>query len=118
MQYLSSVAFVMAVAVAAASAGCGRRVASDDGAAVFAEACAPCHGPGGVPDPGIVARLGVKNLTEPELHARLSDADIVAQIRNGSQNQHMPAFAGALTDAQVAALVRHIRGLNAAARAR
>jgi cytochrome c6 len=95
--------------------GCGSRVADGtaDGAAVYAEACARCHGPSGVPDQGQVIRLGVKNLTRVELQERLSDDDIAQQIVNGSQNQQMPAFAGVLSDAQVRAVVRYVRTLRA-----
>ncbi len=102
-----------AVAVGGAS-GCDRTIAGGraDGAAIFSEVCARCHGPVGVPDTGQVARLGVKNLTLPELHERLSDADIANQIRNGSKNQNMPAFAGALTEEQIAAVIAHVRTLR------
>jgi mono/diheme cytochrome c family protein len=93
---------------------CSRSIAGGaaDGAAVFDEACARCHGPRGVPDSGMVARLGVKNLTEPALQERLTDADIRRQIVDGSKNQQMPAFSGALTDAQLDAVIAHVRTLR------
>ena len=93
---------------------CDRTVAGGraDGAQVFAAACARCHGPGGQPDPGMVAKLGVKDLTSPELQARLSDADIRTQIVRGSKNKQMPSFDGALTDAQLEAVIEHVRKLR------
>jgi mono/diheme cytochrome c family protein len=95
--------------------GCDRKVAggSTDGATVYDEACARCHGPNGVPEPGLAAQMGVKDLTRRELHERLSDADIRKQILHGSANKRMPAFSGMLTDEQVDALVTYVRQLAA-----
>jgi mono/diheme cytochrome c family protein len=95
--------------------GCGGQVAggSADGAEVYAAACATCHGPEGHPSKSMVAKLGVRDLTDPALHERLSDADIRAQIENGSDNDKMPGFAGTLSDAQIRALVQHVRTLRA-----
>ena len=95
-------------------AGCDRRVAGGraDGAAIFDEACARCHGPGGVPDQGLVVRLGVKDLTSTELQDRLTDAEMQRQIVEGSKNQQMPAFSDLLTPEQLAAVVAHVRTLR------
>jgi len=99
----------------AAGAGCSKEVAGGraDGAAIFSEVCARCHGPAGVPDAASVARLGVKPLVSPHVQRQLTDAAIRHQILNGSRNKQMPAFAGALSDAQVEAIVRHVRTLGA-----
>ena len=114
---MRAVAVVLGLSALVAAAGCERRVAggSTDGARVFAEACARCHGPNGKPAEAEVIRLGVKDLTLPELQERLSDGDIANQIHHGSKNQNMPSFAGVLTDAQVAAVIAHVRPLLAAA---
>jgi mono/diheme cytochrome c family protein len=94
--------------------GCGNQVASGraDGAAIFSEVCARCHGPVGVPDAASVARLGVKPLTSPHVQRDLSDDDIRRQILQGSRNKQMPAFAGALSEDQVDAIVAHVRTLG------
>lgn len=96
------------------SLACNRGVAggSADGAEVFEEACSRCHGPNGRPEPGMVASLGVKNLTEPELQHKLSDEEMRKQILEGSENNKMPPFKGALTDAQVTAVIAHVRSLK------
>ncbi len=93
--------------------GC-RQVAGGraDGAEVFRSVCAGCHGPAGVPEPAMRARLGVKDLSDPKLHQRLSDQQIREQIQNGSEDKRMPAFTGALTPAQVEAVIVYIRGLQ------
>jgi mono/diheme cytochrome c family protein len=100
--------------VPAAGTGCRDRIAGGraDGAAIFSEVCARCHGPLGVPDEGSVARLGVKPLTSPHVQRQLTDDDIRRQIVDGSQNKQMPAFGGALSAEQVDAIVAHVRTLG------
>ncbi len=98
-------------------AGCRDQIAGGraDGAAIFSEVCARCHGPEGVPDAANVARLGVKPLTSDNVQRHLSDDDIRRQILRGSENKQMPAFAGALSDAQVDAVIAHVRTLGGGA---
>jgi mono/diheme cytochrome c family protein len=106
-----SVAWVF---VACGLFGCDQKVAGGraDGPAVFAAACARCHGEGGKPDASMVAQLGVKDLNAPHVQEAMSDADIARQVRDGSPNRRMPSFAGALSDAQIAAVVAHVRSLG------
>ena len=59
----------------------------------------------------MIAKLGVRDLTDPALQARLSDEDIRRQILSGSKNKQMPSFDGALTDTQVTAVIGHVRTL-------
>ena len=93
-----------------AGAGCdgGVKVSSDDGAKVFQSVCAACHGPEGKPNASMVARLAVRDLTAPELRARVTPALVEAQVRKGSQNKLMPSFAGALTDTQIKAVAAYV----------
>jgi mono/diheme cytochrome c family protein len=95
---------------ALAASGCSRTVADGkaDGAAIYAEACAGCHGPAGTPVPQMAAR-GIRDLADPALQARLTDDQIRAQIRRGSRNRQMPAFESALSDAQIDAVARYVR---------
>ncbi len=99
---------------AALALACDGKIAGGnaDGARVFDEACARCHGPRGIPDPGMVAQIGVKDLTSPRVQKSFSDADIRRQIVEGSDNQKMPSFAGALTDEQLDAVIAHVRTLD------
>jgi mono/diheme cytochrome c family protein len=94
---------------------CNREVAGGkaDGPAVFREACSRCHGESGAPSAALRAQLGVKDLTGAEVQARLSDEDIREQIRSGSENKRMPGFGSTLSDAQLDALVAHVRALAA-----
>ena len=104
---------MLAGALLGVTSGCDGKVAEGraDGAAVFRQVCARCHGPFGEPNASMVARYGVKNLRSQELQNRLSDAQIRAQILNGSENKQMPSFNGAISDAQITAVIAHVRTL-------
>jgi mono/diheme cytochrome c family protein len=105
---------VLLALVLALATGCRREIAGGraDGQAIYDEVCARCHGPDGIPDPGNVARLGVRALTSERVRGQLRDEDIRRQILQGSPNRQMPSFAGALSDVQVDAIVRHVRALG------
>lgn len=77
---------------------------SVDGPKVFASICASCHGEHGKPTDAMVARLNVRDLTSPELRARITLELVEHQVRKGSANKLMPALEGALTDAQITAV--------------
>ena len=84
---------------------------SADGATVYATLCATCHGPDGRPPAAMVARLGVRDLTAPELRARIAASGpglVEQQVRHGSQNKLMPAFEGAISDAQIRAVAAYV----------
>lgn len=103
-----------------ACAGCNSSIAGGeaDGAKIFAEACATCHGASGRPPQSMVVGLGVKDLTAPEFRARATVALVEHQVRNGSQNTKMPAFTpDRLTDAQVRAVANFVLTLGAEATA-
>lgn len=79
-----------------------------DGARIFLETCAKCHGERGKGDAPQGRLLGAKDLTRDEVQ-RLTDVQIAHQILTGGLK--MPAFSGALSDDEIAAVVRHVRGL-------
>lgn len=96
--------------LAAFVSACNRDVAGDtaDGAQVFANVCAACHGPTGKPNEAMVARLGVKDLTAPDERAKISPAFVENQVRTGSKNKIMPGFAGALSDEQIKSVAAYV----------
>jgi len=98
------------LALAVALAACSGSVAGNakDGAQVFQSVCSVCHGPHGKPDAAMVARLGVKDLTAPDLRARITPELVANQVREGSKNKLMPALAGALDDAQIQAVATFV----------
>jgi mono/diheme cytochrome c family protein len=108
--------WLLAVVVAVAApvgAACNRDPAggASDGATVYATLCATCHGPDGRPPAAMVARLGVRDLTAAELRARIAAAGpglVEQQVRHGSQNKLMPAFEGAISDAQIRAVAAYV----------
>jgi mono/diheme cytochrome c family protein len=81
---------------------------SVDGSDLFARFCATCHGPDGKPDATMVARLNVRDLTAPAFRTKVTYALVETQVRQGSQNKLMPAFAGLFTDEQIAALAKYV----------
>ena len=56
----------------------------------------------------MIAHLGVRDLTSAEFRARVTPALVEAQIRGGSKNKLMPAFEGALSDAQIKAVAAYV----------
>ncbi len=94
--------------------GCSGKVASGsvDGKEVFAAACANCHGSEGTPPPSMAAQLGVRDLRSAEFRARSTVALIEHQVRTGSPNKLMPAFAGALSEEQIRAVAEHVAALT------
>ena len=102
-----ALSIVLALGLASCEKG---RVAggSADGAQLFHSICASCHGPTGKPTEANIARLGVKDLTAPELRARISPELVEKQVREGSKNKLMPAFEGALSDAQIKAVAAFV----------
>lgn len=93
-----------------AIAGCSGKPAGNpaDGAVVYESMCATCHGPDGRPPASMVARIGVRDLTSPEFRGRASLELIEKQVRFGSRSKLMPAFQGALSDVQIAAVVAFV----------
>lgn len=78
--------------------------ATDDPPKVFAARCAMCHGTTGKPPTSMVAQLGVRDLTDPDVRARLNLQRVEEQVRKGSSNKLMPGFELALTEAQITAV--------------
>ncbi|CAN5686295.1 hypothetical protein BH11MYX3_BH11MYX3_34870 [soil metagenome] len=81
---------------------------SVDGPRIFETMCASCHGPTGKPTEAMVAQLNVRDLTSPELRARVTPELVDKQVRKGSDNKLMPALEGALTDAQIKAVAAYV----------
>ena len=84
-------------------------LAAEDGAALFKARCAMCHGPDGSGQTPVGKSLKVRNLGSAEVQKQ-SDADLTKIILDGKDK--MPANKGKLTDAEVKALIAHIRSLK------
>jgi mono/diheme cytochrome c family protein len=106
--WLLALAAVAVAGCGSGSSGAAAGAGAGDGRAVFQKLCAVCHGPDGRPPAAMVARLGVRDLTAPEFRARATPALVEHQVRTGSTNKLMPAFAGAIDDAEITAVAAYV----------
>jgi mono/diheme cytochrome c family protein len=89
--------------------GCGPDASTvKDGRGVYQMMCATCHGSDGRPPATMAARLGVRDLTSAEFRARSTLELVEHQVRAGSKNKLMPAFAGALDDEKIRAVAAFV----------
>ncbi len=80
--------------------------AAPDGAQLFAQNCAACHGLHGRGGVGVPLAL-------PDFLATVSDEFLFTTIRNGRPGRVMPAFRS-LSDAEVRSIVAHLRSFGPA----
>jgi mono/diheme cytochrome c family protein len=83
------------------------------GARVYAARCALCHGPDGRGDGPGAAALNPKprNYHDKAYMATRTDAELLEVIRNGKGA--MPRWSGILSEAEMQAVLKHVRGLGA-----
>jgi len=79
-----------------------------NGAALFQQQCAMCHG---VDGKGFAA-IKTPDFTNPKWQASLKDKGIGVVIKNGKQGTPMPAFGEKLKDEDIQALVGYIRSFG------
>ena len=88
-----------------------------DAAALYARYCAVCHGPTGKGDgPGAsVVRQKLQDFSDPAAMRRADDEFLFTIIQKGGsqlgRSNAMPAWGMKLTDDEIRALVRYLRGL-------
>ena len=99
MKLTSSVIFAMIIASSGAAFGA-------DGAALWAQHCASCHGKDGSGNTTMGKKLGLKDYTKSQ---SFSDAEAANVIKNGKGK--MKAYKQ-LSDADVKALVAYVRSLK------
>lgn len=75
------------------------------GADIFQQKCSKCHG---VDGKGI-KDIKTPNFTDPKLQATLTDEQMVQTIRTGKKDTMMPAWAGKLSDQEIAAVAQYVR---------
>lgn len=104
----------MLLVVAAAASGCQKSQAATDaeGRTLFANACARCHGVDGAGGlPLFEGGPSPRNFRDHAFHAERTDEQIRTTIVNG-KSSGMPPFGATFTEAQLAALVAHVRSLD------
>lgn len=85
----------------------GAKADSKDSAAnAFKMRCAPCHADDGSGNTSPGKALGIPDLRSHEIQGQ-TDAQLASVITNGTKK--MPAFKDKLTEAEIHALVKHVR---------
>ena len=83
-----------------------------DGAALFKQHCALCHGKDGKADTPAAKKFGAKDLSA----SKTEDAEIIRQIREGKRDdkgkQLMPAFGEKLSADDVTALLEKVKSFR------
>jgi mono/diheme cytochrome c family protein len=84
------------------------------GLALYTERCSACHGDDGKGDGPMAAALAPKprNFRDAAFWHERSVAQVRTAIEKGKPGTMMPPFAGVLTDAEIDALVRVVRGFG------
>jgi mono/diheme cytochrome c family protein len=88
-------------------------------AAVYAQSCAPCHGADGKGKGPAATALPVqpRDFTDPVVMGQRSDGDLFKIIKEGGQgvgkSPAMPPWGSTLSDAEIRALVAHVRAFSA-----
>jgi len=85
---------------------------AEDGATIFIQNCAPCHGKDGKARTPIARKLGVKDLTQ----SKVRDNQIEQQVREGKKGpdgkQQMPSFGDRLSAEQMKVLIQFVKDLR------
>ena len=84
--------------------------ASEDGAAIFGQKCAMCHGKDGKGQPQWRAK-GQPDFTDAHFQSSVTDQQISDVVHNG-KGKYMPAFKGKLSDEQITAVVGQVRAFG------
>ena len=95
---------VIVLAGALALAGAGK----PDGAALFAERCASCHGSDGK---GISAKK-TPDFTDPKWQASFKAAEYIVKLKERWDGPKPPASVAGLKDEEIQAIVAYIRTLS------
>ena len=85
------------------------------GGKTFAAKCVTCHGKDAKGNPAMAkmykVELAVLDLTRKDAQGK-TDPELTEIVKNG-KGKNMKGFAGKLTDAEIAGVVAHLRGLAA-----
>jgi len=101
---------IMTALVASASLGF-----AGDATALWNQHCASCHGKDGAGKTMMGKKLNVKDYQDAKVQGAFSDAEAAKAIKEGVKEngkQVMKPFAEKLSDADIQALVAHIRGFK------
>ena len=85
-----------------------------DAKATYEKECAKCHGADGNGDTKMGKKLGAKDYTDPKVQEKLKDEDAIKAIKEGLKEKDKTLMKPAenLTDAEIKALVAHLRSFK------
>ena len=83
--------------------------AQNTGAATYSSKCQMCHGADGAGSTPAGKAMKAPSFLSPA-SVKESTADLIAITKNGKGK--MPAYAGKLTDAEITAVIAHVRTLQ------
>lgn len=107
--YLRAASRVLLLALGVLLLAAGALAADQpDGAAIFKQKCAMCHGPDGK---GFAA-IKTPDFTDPKIQASVTDKQIQETIENGKKGTPMPPFKDKLKEDEIQTMVKYIRSLN------
>ena len=101
---------LVAIVVASVSVG-----AADDAGVTWAQNCASCHGKDGSGNTTMGKKLSVRNYHDAKVQAAFSDAEAERAIKEGVKTngkETMKPFGNKLSEADIKALVAHIRSFK------
>jgi len=104
-----------AVALVVVLAGAGRSAAeSDSGRVIYEQRCAACHGATGDGSGLAAAAMDPRprNLRDAEFWRGRTAADVRQVVRDGKRGTLMAPFAGALSDAEIDAVVAYVESFR------
>ena len=84
-------------------------LAAADGAALYKAKCAMCHGADGSGATPMGKSMKLRDLRSPEVQKQ-TDAELTKVTADGKGK--MPAYKGKMTDAEISAVVAHMRALK------
>jgi len=84
-------------------------LAAADGAALYKAKCAMCHGADGSGATPMGKSMKLRDLRSPEVQKQ-TDAELTKVTADGKGK--MPAYKGKMTDAEISAVVAHMRTLK------
>ena len=86
-----------------------------DAATNWSEKCTKCHGDDGRGNTKMGKKLGIADLSDPQVQAKFTDADVVKAVKEGIKGKDgklaMKPIEG-LSDEEIKALVTVVRGLK------
>ena len=89
-------------------------VGAADGSAIYKKECAKCHGADGSGNTKMGKKLKCRDLSDPAVQAKLTDAAIAKSIKEGVKEGgklRMKPVKG-LSEEDIAAVVKYVRGLK------